>query len=247
MEPATENTLFRACRILFGPETAVSRSFLYCLQPSGVSKAFKKKALETHPDRVILLDEKTKKRCVELFIEADWAREQLMNFCVNRGGDILPLKYKRTAANQDPAETNYRRTRRKTRVHLAALPGRRLRFGEFLYYSGSITWGAFIKAIVWQRRQRPRFGDIARRWRYLSDQQMEEVLMGKKFFEPIGRTAVRMKSLSQFQVNTILFHQIFVQKPLGEFFVEHGYLTGEKINQLLGDFKRHNEKFIVRT
>jgi hypothetical protein len=141
-------------------------------------------------------------------------------------------------------QNRYQGFRQNSKFHSGTVPQRHLFFGEFLYYSGEISWHVFIKAIVWQRRQRPRFGDIARRWRYLSEQEIRLLLSRKKFCEPIGETAVRMNSLNQFQVNTILFHQMFIQKPIGEYFVEYGHLTRDRIGDLLKDFKQHNSQFI---
>ncbi len=40
-----------ACLVLFGPETAVSEAYLKYLRPSGLKTAYRKVALETHPDR----------------------------------------------------------------------------------------------------------------------------------------------------------------------------------------------------
>lgn len=243
MSFAHDETLSRACRILFGQETAATPGFLFCLQPSGISKAFRRRALATHPDRLVAADETAKKRTTELFIEADWARERLISFCRNRDNAAVPLAQLRKKAASQNRSRNYPGPGRNSQYCPGILPQRRLFFGEFLYYSGAVTWNAFIKAIVWQRRQRPRFGEIARRWRYISEHELRLILARKRFCEPIGETAVRMNSLSRFQVNTILFHQMFIQKPIGEFFVERGYLTRGRIDELLRDFKKHNSKF----
>ncbi|MCL4490305.1 MAG: hypothetical protein M1510_00130 [Nitrospirae bacterium] len=239
-----EDTLSRACRILFESEATVTRTFLHTLQPSGISNAFRKKALATHPDRVALLDEETRKKSTELFIEADWARAQLIKFCRDRDDRIRALKDNRAGAAREQVKKHYYEFRQSSKFHSGTMPQRRLFFGEFLYYSGVVPWHAFIKALVWQRRQRPRFGDLARRWRYLSEQEIRLLLLRKKFCEPIGETAVRMHSLNQFQVNTILFHQMFIQKPIGEYFIEYGHLTRDRVEYLLKDFKQHNSRFI---
>ena len=41
----------RSCRILFGPEVQITPQFLGYLQPAGVKTAYRKLAMETHPDR----------------------------------------------------------------------------------------------------------------------------------------------------------------------------------------------------
>ncbi len=257
MQFVSDKTLFRACRILFGPDVMLNRSFLYYLQPSGISNAFRKRALDTHPDRVAMLDEATRKKCTNLFIEADWAREQLISFCRKRdSGSPPPARKKRPEAwettdrqehrGREHAQQQPQGARQgQSKFHSGVVPQRRLFFGEYLYYSGEVPWNAFIKAIVWQRRQRPRFGEIARRWRYLTDSEMRMIMLRKKYCEPIGETAVRTHSLNQFQVNTILFHQMFIQKPIGEYFIEKGHLTKDRVNELLETFRQHNAGFAV--
>ncbi len=47
----TQRELFRSCEILFGPELRISSEFLDYLEVNGVKSAFRKRALETHPDR----------------------------------------------------------------------------------------------------------------------------------------------------------------------------------------------------
>ena len=46
-----EEELYHSCRIIFGKDLKVSHDFLQYLQLSGVKKAYRKKALELHPDR----------------------------------------------------------------------------------------------------------------------------------------------------------------------------------------------------
>lgn len=250
-----ENELVRACRILFGPETAISRDFFVRLQPSGISKAFKKKALAVHPDRLITANEEAKKKGIELFIEAQWARERLILFCKSRDS----ARQCRSKGAWSPATAAHGhaahpcRDRRYTdgrihsdRLYAGVLPQRSLLFGEFLYYSGIISWKTFIEAIVWQRRQRPRFGTIALQWRYLTEREIGTILVARQFSESMGEAALRMGLLSPLQVNTILYYQRLLQRRIGEYFVEHGCLTSERVETLLRKCKRHNARFASR-
>ena len=50
----TKQDLFNACESLFGTDIDVSVEFLRYLKPAGVKAAYRKKALETHPDRAII-------------------------------------------------------------------------------------------------------------------------------------------------------------------------------------------------
>ncbi len=47
-----EKELYRACEVIFGPELDISRDFLEYIQLSGVKSAYRKRAMETHPDRL---------------------------------------------------------------------------------------------------------------------------------------------------------------------------------------------------
>ena len=52
-----EKELYQACEVIFGPELDFSRDFLDYLQLSGVKCAYRKRALETHPDRFAAHDD----------------------------------------------------------------------------------------------------------------------------------------------------------------------------------------------
>ena len=103
-----------------------------------------------------------------------------------------------------------------------------------------------IEAIVWQRRQRPRFGEIARRWSRLSIQDLDWIIVRRRPLERIGEAAVRQEFLTQFQTNTILHYQRLRQRKIGEYFIEKGYVTGGKVNDLLMDFERLRRQFKFR-
>ena len=47
--------LFNACNVLFGPNAGVTVDFIRYLQMSGLKAVYRKKALESHPDRAVAL------------------------------------------------------------------------------------------------------------------------------------------------------------------------------------------------
>jgi hypothetical protein len=67
MTVVAEHELYRACKIIFGPDLTVSRKFLGYLQKSGVKRAFRKRVLETHPDRCVGRGELVRCRHVVMF------------------------------------------------------------------------------------------------------------------------------------------------------------------------------------
>lgn len=245
MDIAYENNLFRACSVLFGSDVPVNHDFLSYIQTSGVKSAFRQRALVTHPDRVVFLDETAQRQSTEQFIETTWAYKQLLDFITNRENGSFSLK-NRPAANSEPSGKEYHETNRYVRYYNGPMPKRILLFGEYLYYKRTVPWKAFIQSIVWQRQLRPRFGDVACRWRYLTEEDVRFLITSKKLCEKIGETAVRFDILRQAQVNAVVLHQRLNQRKIGEYFVESGYLTREKINSMLTEFKIHNSGFNIR-
>lgn len=80
-----EQQLLHACRILFGAEVMVSRSFLDYLQLNGLKSAFRRRALETHPD-----SDRTSAAPSDAaeFFEVREAYAQLLHFLQRRDGSV---------------------------------------------------------------------------------------------------------------------------------------------------------------
>ncbi|MEM5789358.1 MAG: hypothetical protein AAGU11_18760, partial [Syntrophobacteraceae bacterium] len=120
------------------------------------------------------------------------------------------------------------------------VPHRHLRFGEFLYYSGAIPWKFLIKALVWQSSQRPRIGEIAQRWRWLTEMQIAELLRNRRPGERVGEILLHNGLLTPFQLNVLLSHQRRIQRPIGEFFILQKILARQDIRDFLRRQERHN-------
>ncbi len=230
------DSLFKACRILFGEEVLLNRQFLEYIQDSGVKTAYRQKALTTHPDRVIHLNPKIQQESKELFVIVTEAYQELMSFLKARDDKRVEIAGSDSAYVDSGINNNYN----LYRFYKGQLPKRELLFAEFLYYSGNVPWKAFIDAIVWQRKLRPRFGDIAKVWNYVDDEQIRKMIKGKLLGEKIGETAIRLALLTNLQVKTIVLHQKMRQKKIGEYFAIEGFLSKDRINELYYDFRRHN-------
>ena len=209
----SDSNLIRAFRILFEPGVFSPHFFRY-LQLPEVRSAYRKRALLVHPDRVTTPDEELKKKYTEAFIEANRAYQQIMSFIEKRDGHFRSRapeeKGRRPESVIKPSQGNDQ----DLRFYRGSLPRRPLFFGEFLYYSGLVPWKTLIEAIVWQRRQRPRFGEMARRWFKLSMEEIEWIMSERRPLERIG-----------------------------EYFVEKGHLTDERVKELLIYFERFNRPF----
>jgi hypothetical protein len=129
------------------------------------------------------------------------------------------------------------------------LPQRRLRFAEFLYYSGRVGWSDLVEAIAWQRAQRPAVGRIAVDLGFLDPADVPELLerrrraagAGTRLF---GEWAVREGYLTPFQLLAVLGRQLRLQRPIGQFFVERRLIEPGDIDLVRRRILRHNASFL---
>ena len=243
MKTVHEKRLFKACHLLFGRQIDVSRDFLSYIQPSGIKSAYRKMALQTHPDRFTSEEEDTPDS--GMFIETNQAYELLTDFVNAR--DSGEVRMETVSTPRQTAEPKSRRRRRrknrkpkKETFYTGKIPNRGLLFGQYLFYSGKVSWESLIRAIVWQRSQRPRMGEIAMSWKMLSDWQFRLILLKRRPGELMGEVAVRICLLKQAQVNALLYHQRRLQKPFGEYFLINNILSRSELQAILTEFIRHN-------
>jgi hypothetical protein len=128
------------------------------------------------------------------------------------------------------------------------LPRRRLRFAEFLYYSGRVGWEELVASIAWQRAQRPPVGRIAVEFGFLTADDVAALLERRRVAGlggmPLGEFAVREGYLTSFQLLAVLGQQLRQQRPIGQFFVERGILDADDIEGVRRRILRHNTKYL---
>lgn len=250
MATITELELYRACGILFGGEVDFSLAFLEYIQPAGVKKAYRKLARMTHPDTAANGNQEA---CPEKFMEAHWAYESLKKYIQHREHSRRHRVF-RGAGRDSVRRPHMRRRKRRYSTsetskpggtyYKAWLPQRRLMFGEYLLYKGVIPWETLIKAIVWQRRQRPRLGELARKKNWLTHMDIAYAFRCRRRGESLGDTLVRLKICTRPQVTSLLKAQREMHQPFGEFFIMNGYLSREYVNNVLyKDFIEHNKVY----
>lgn len=236
-------SVIRACRILFGNDIAVTLGFLRYLEESGVKSAYRKKALETHPDRALAFGPRAVQHQTVRFVEVTTAYKILSAFLAERERAMRDPLTRIRPLKPEHEQTEPSHPPRQSRFFTGTLPRRHLLFGEYLYYSRTIPQHVLTEALSWQRRQRPRFGEIAQRWRLLAEPEIDTLLKNRRFGEPLGESAIRLMILSRFQVNTILHFQRKNQQPIGEYFTSQGHIMRFMLKRLLEDNSRHNEQF----
>ncbi len=236
-----------ACRALFGEEVRRDREFLRYLQASGAKSAFRRQVKQTHPDRFADEAPAQQEKRAELFREVVRAYDLLRAFLQQRDRaphpGAPPLRPQPAPANPGPPGAQGGRSRnRNGHYYSGTIPARPLQIGIYLYYRGFIPYQALIEALVWQRRQRPNLGDIAIRWGWLDDAAIRAIFRSRLRSGRFGEKAVRLGFLKPFQVQTLLHYQRSLQKRLGEFFVEQGYLSDQTLEQLAAELKAHNAR-----
>ncbi len=259
MEPSPEEQqLLRACAILFGSDLHIRREFLEYLQLSGLKSAYRKRALETHPDRGLDNDRFLRRGNHETFHGVRKAYEDLLSFLHARESRRLragsnrpraadftpaPPQSERSSARPAPfphdahCDTGYSATEN---LYHGPMPHRRLLFGHFLYYSGLANWRTITRILTWQRTERPRFGELGQRLGMLTPEDITLILRSKVPFQPFGQTAQALGLLSAQQLRVLIFHQQRLQKKFGIILLEKDLINRQELQSLLFQFERHN-------
>jgi len=237
MHPAAESNLLSACRLLFGDEVDLCGEFLLYLQPDGARSAYRARAKEQHPDRFAGQPAAIRRRQTERFQELTRAYQLLRNYFLQRERSGRGTTFTLGGSDRQPAPPN---PGRSSCYPHPRVPDTHLEFGLFLFHRGKITYQELIAALLWQRRQRPDIGSIARRWGWLDGARIERVLEDRSPGRRFGNRAIQLGYLSATQVQVLLRYQQTLQQRLGQYFVEGGVLEAEEVERLAAELKEHN-------
>lgn len=236
-----ENELLNACRVLFGSEVLISRDFLFYVQPCGIKSAFRQKAKLVHPDLHVAATVDEYEHQTELFREVNEAYKLLDRFSTSDHKRFL------TPADQDTTFSNgFTKKPEEGCSDYAdgiSLPQRYLETGIFLYHMGVITYAEVIEALVWQRRQRPVIGDLAIRWGWLTEKDIQFINRQGAFKGRFGARAEHGGYLTPFQVQVLLRYQQSCQQPFAQYFVEQGILSANEVKRLMRAQALHNSRY----
>ncbi len=237
--------LFKACESLFGTDIDISVEFLRYLKPSGVKAAYRKKAMETHPDRAAVVDGRVD-FMADRFKEISLAYQLLQDFLTHPWKyslDESGALYVHKQPSPRPADHRKAESPKSEPRYSGRMPSRRLLFGQYLYYTGQISLSTLIKAIVWQRLQRPSIGAIAVSWGWLAGGDIIGILRSRKYGEKFGECALRTGLLSRHQVSHLLEKQRQIQPLIGKYFIEQKILSSSRLFKEVVDLKMHNKKY----
>ena len=240
-----EQQVLEACETLMGTRVGgYGEPVLNQLDISSVKRAFRTLAIETHPD--VANRHKSIRRASdgERFIKVTRAYEVLMAYLLARKSgpgapSVQPTAHRQRHPHRSPPSGRQAGSPPRARI----VPVRRLRLAEYLYYTGRVSWESLIHAIVWQRRGRPRFGEVARRFGSMTKEDLLQVLRSQRRNERTGEAAERLRVLSPEEVRLILCCQRTLQKPIGRYFVEAGQITRAELAQCLSELRMHNARY----
>jgi hypothetical protein len=106
---------------------------------------------------------------------------------------------------------------------------KRFMLGRHLLRTGRITLRQLVEAVLWQRAQRPRVGELAIEWGLMTKAEVFFVLREKTVDEMFCDVAVRLGFLTPFQRLAILARQRRLQLPIGRYFVDRGILEADEV------------------
>ncbi|MGR3292787.1 MAG: J domain-containing protein [Candidatus Scalindua sp.] len=264
----SKTNLINDCYLLFGSRVFNYVDFLKGLSSSELKTAYRKKALETHPDRARTLgiNEDTMD---ERFKKVITAYERLNS--VVQGGeiyilrDVVPKKENATRTNprtqtrqkstsgfsytsnvRESKHTQMARKSASDRFYSGNVPKRELLIGQFLYYSGLISWKTLCDAVFWQRKRRPIIGKIALDWGILSSDDIRRIMTERSYKDKFGEYALRNGFITHFEHLAIIGRQKKLQPPIGEYFIQQGLLANTVLKKMVEGLKNHNSKVLKR-
>jgi hypothetical protein len=248
-----ESEICAALRVLF-PDTGNQAEILGALRPSELKSAYRKMALQIHPDRVAFCSDVCREGSCGTFIEVKHAYEILNEYLRSNAGTFCAGRQGSETGRSFTGHRQFRSMQRgpaahseigfhgfiKRSLYQGNAPRRSLRFGEFLYYSGLIPWQALTRALVWQRKHRPRIGEIAQGWRWLTELQVVGLIRNGRRGDFLGALLLRNRILSPIQLRALLWEQKKFRRPIGRYFLLQKLLTESQIQDLLRRQRIHN-------
>ncbi len=226
LSTVSDSDIVNACQILFSPfGNKCSVDFVKSLNTSALQKAYRRKALETHPDR-----------CEALGVDKTVLNEKFR--IVQTAYEVL----KPVTSGALVSTPQQKNSTRPESFFSGSIPLTRLLLGQFLYYSGAISWSTLIDAISWQRRKKPLYGRIAKDWGMLSSEDILTIVTSKKHSEKIGEYAREKGYLSLFQHLAIIGKQKKSHTLFGEYFIGKGLFSRRQMEYMVQKTCEHNKR-----
>ncbi len=231
------------CCLLFDSKIFNYVSFVSNLSLLELKTAYRKKAFYTHPDRACVLG-KCKETMEKDFMRITTAYENLNSIIkdnskyVIKDDDVAKKKHTSFVSRQK----QFKKRKRSDHFYTGDMPKRKLLIGQFLYYSGWISWQTLLDALQWQRKQRPIVGKIALDWGILSLSEIQVILSERSHKDKFGEYALRNGFITYFQLLAITGRQKELQPRIGKYFIQEKILGNMEIEKMIKRQNNHNKK-----
>jgi hypothetical protein len=233
--------LANACFLIYGPLFHFSEATLEYLKPSGIKSAYREKAKILHPDSSKLTN-KSKQELSTLFNELNDAYNLLINYLK------VDSNFKERVSNKIKLVEDINSIKYKTRkdfFYSGSIPKRKLRLGEYLYYSKKISWKTLIDAIVTQYKTRPKIGDICIKLNYLNNKEISKIIKEINISEKFGETAKKLGLLTNYQILAALGYQKRYNKAFGQYFIDNDIFTKNQIEKFIKECNQYNFNYNI--
>ena len=242
-----ERELFHSCEIIFGQELSISREFLDYLQLSGIKSAYRKRAMETHPDRAAMEDNLAQQQGHELFHSVQEAYENLTTFLEAREKGyclphpvVLPAQPKTSPRRPRQARPNQgeagpsQQTRVNTRTktdlrHTSSQPA-------FFWNTESLYQGPLPNRRLLLGHFLYYSGKV--NWRTI----IQALIWQRNERPRLGAIGQRFGLLNEEEVRQVLHNRSILQ-PFGQAALELGLLSQPQLQMLVAHQKRLQKKF----
>lgn len=233
--------IFTDYQLFFGCGKANPVEHLRNISLSELKAAYRKKVMETHPDRAIALG-KAATEMAKRFKDVATAYQRLITFVQGKDDDV-PDEEVCDSRNHEKIVVQPKPEITGSEIfYNGSIPKRKLLIGQYLYYCRHISWKTLIEAIMWQKKQRPRVGQIALEWGILSMDDIKMILSERTYKEKFGEFAYRNGYLTYFEFLAILGRQYRLQPPIGKYFKIQNIIGNEELEEMVERLKIWNNE-----
>jgi len=233
-----------AYKILFGNRASDERFKMP--DKFALKSAYRKKAKLFHPD-LAAQSSMSEERLRAIFLKISNAYDTLNRY-LNYGQKEKSFEFETLVRSNrwEPVKPNVpvptNRCFNRDYYYTADLPDRKLRFGEFLFYSGQINWQTFMDALVYQCTTRPMLGAICVESGFIDQNDVVNIMDNRNLLatERFGEAAVRLRYITKKEVSFALKKQFQYSQPFGKYFIDKGFMTKKEIQRYLTDFHHRN-------
>lgn len=254
--------IFTDYQLFFGCGKVNPVEHLRNISLSELKAVYRQKVMETHPDRAIALG-KAATEMTKRFKDVATAYQRLITFVQGNYNDVSDEEVADKKGHEtiifQPKDEDVcdRRNHEKIVVqpksertkpeifYDGSIPKRKLLIGQYLYYCRHISWKTLIEAIMWQKKQRPRIGQIALEWGILSMDDIKMILSERTYKEKFGEFAYRNGYLTYFEFLAILGRQYRLQPPIGRYFKIQNIIGNEELEEIVERLRIWNNEVEV--